>query len=40
MAAFVIPALYLGIALEYNSEWIYTPDGILHKIKAFAEVGI
>ena len=26
MAAVVIPALYLGIALEYNLEGIYTPD--------------
>ena len=37
MAAFVLAAAPLGIALEQDLEGIYTPDGILHKIKTFAD---
>ena len=37
MAAFVIAAAPLGLALEQELEGIYTPDGILHKIKTFAD---
>ena len=37
MAAFVIAAAPLGLALEQDLEGIYTPDGILHKIKTFAD---
>ena len=37
MAAFVLAAAPLGIALEQAVEGIKTPDGILHKIKTFAD---
>merc|ERR1719184_230616 len=37
MAAFVLAVAPLGLALEEVLEGIHTPDGVLHKIKAFAD---
>ena len=37
MAAYVLAAAPLGLAIDQVLEGIYTPDGILHKIKTFAD---